>query len=156
MSGPGFTPPDLCSIRAAAEQAEHAGAVQGLLSADGYLLASDGPLALLTSDSAPRSRQAAFMRDRCARHEPLCWPARVCLMPIPESGTGRSAIAVSRTSHDLLPDWGCRATCSHICQLVNAVPGSVLQVLSHLDRQRATAGACQVTSRHGQRAEAGR
>ena len=39
MSGPGFTRPDLCSIRAAAEQAEHAGAVRGLLSADGYLLA---------------------------------------------------------------------------------------------------------------------
>jgi hypothetical protein len=36
MPGPGFTRPDLCSIRAAAEQEELAGAVRGGLSADGH------------------------------------------------------------------------------------------------------------------------
>jgi hypothetical protein len=41
MSDLGFTRPDLCSIRAADEQAEFAGAVRGVLSADGYPLAGD-------------------------------------------------------------------------------------------------------------------
>jgi hypothetical protein len=36
MSGPGFTRPDLCSIRAATEQTDSADAVSSLLSADGY------------------------------------------------------------------------------------------------------------------------
>jgi hypothetical protein len=34
MSGPGFTRPDLCSIRAAAEHAGFVGAACGLISAD--------------------------------------------------------------------------------------------------------------------------
>ena len=49
MSGPGFTRPDLCSIRAAAEQEELAEAVRGGFSADGYPLADDDPPAPLTS-----------------------------------------------------------------------------------------------------------
>ena len=49
MSGPGFAPPDLCSIRAAAEQEELAEAVRGGFSADGYPLADDDPPAPLTS-----------------------------------------------------------------------------------------------------------
>ena len=43
MPDPGFTRPDLCSIRAAAGQAEPAGAVCGGLSADGHPLAGDDP-----------------------------------------------------------------------------------------------------------------
>jgi len=43
MSHLGFTQPDLCSIRAAAEQAGPAGAVRGALSADGRPLAGDDP-----------------------------------------------------------------------------------------------------------------
>jgi hypothetical protein len=43
MSDPGFAPPDLCSIRAAANRAELAGAVRGGLSADGYPLGDDDP-----------------------------------------------------------------------------------------------------------------
>ena len=49
MSGPGFAPPDLCSIRAAAEQEELAEAVRGGLSADGYPRGDDDPPAPLTS-----------------------------------------------------------------------------------------------------------
>jgi hypothetical protein len=49
MSGPGFAPPDLCSIRAAAEQDEPAEAVRGGFSADGYPLGGDDPPAPLTS-----------------------------------------------------------------------------------------------------------
>jgi hypothetical protein len=78
-------------------------------------------------------------------------------MPNPaESGTGRSAIAVSRITHDFLLDWDWLATCSHTCQLVKAVPGSVLHAFGYLDRQRGTGGACLVISHRGQRTEAGR
>jgi hypothetical protein len=49
MSGPGFARPDLCSIRAAAEQEELAGAVRGAFSADGCTLGDDDPAAPLTS-----------------------------------------------------------------------------------------------------------
>ena len=93
----------------------------------------------------------------CDRYDPLCWLGGVCLMPIPaESGTGRSAIAVSRTTHDLLFDGDWRAACSHACQVVNAVPGSVLRAFGYLDRQRGTGGACLVSGHRGRRTEAGR
>ena len=61
MPDPGFTRPDLCSIRAAAEQAEHAGAVRGGLSADGHPPAGDDPPAPLASgiDRAIRLSTAA-------------------------------------------------------------------------------------------------
>jgi hypothetical protein len=49
MSGPGFAPPDLCSIRAAAGQEELAQAVCGGFSADGYPLGGDDRPAPLTS-----------------------------------------------------------------------------------------------------------
>ena len=49
MLDPGFARPDLCSIRAAAEQAEPAEAVRSVLSADGHPLASGYPPAPLTS-----------------------------------------------------------------------------------------------------------
>ena len=61
MSGPGFARPDLCSIRAAAEQEELAEAVRGGFSADGYPLGDDDPPAPLTSgiDRAIRLSTAA-------------------------------------------------------------------------------------------------
>ena len=49
MSGPGFTRPDLCSIRAAAEQEERAEVVRGGFSADGCPLGDDDPPASLAS-----------------------------------------------------------------------------------------------------------
>ena len=49
MSGPGFPPPDLCSIRAAAEQEELAEAVRCGFSADGYPPGDDDPPAPGTS-----------------------------------------------------------------------------------------------------------
>jgi Protein of unknown function (DUF2637) len=49
MSDPGFAPPDLCSIRTAAEQKELAEAVRGGFLADGYPLGGDYPPAPLTS-----------------------------------------------------------------------------------------------------------
>jgi hypothetical protein len=52
MSGLGFTRPDVCSISAATEQTEFAGAVSGLFSADGCPLGSDYPLGSLAPDVA--------------------------------------------------------------------------------------------------------
>ena len=43
MPDPGVTRPDLCSKRAAAGQAEPAGAARGRLSVDGHLPAGDDP-----------------------------------------------------------------------------------------------------------------
>ena len=61
MPGPGFTRPDLCSVPAAAEQVEPAGAVRGGLSADGHLLTGDDPPAHRASgiDRAIRLSTAA-------------------------------------------------------------------------------------------------
>ena len=61
MPDPGFSRPDLCSIRAADGQAEPAEAVHGGLTADGHLLAGDDPPAPLASgiDRAIRLSTAA-------------------------------------------------------------------------------------------------
>ena len=61
MSDPGFAPPDLCSIRTAAERKELAEAVRGGFSADGYPLGGDDHPAPLTSgiDRAIRLSTAA-------------------------------------------------------------------------------------------------
>jgi hypothetical protein len=61
MSGPGFTRPDLCSIRTVGEQEELAEAVRGRFSADGYSPGDDDPPAPLTSgiDRAIRLSTAA-------------------------------------------------------------------------------------------------
>ena len=61
MPDPGFTRPNLCSIRAAAGQAEPAGAIRGGLSADGHPPAGDDPPAPLASgiDRAIRLSTAA-------------------------------------------------------------------------------------------------
>ena len=61
MPDPGFAWPDLCSIRAACEQAEPAGAVRSGHGADGHLLAGDDPPAPPASgiDRAVRLSAAA-------------------------------------------------------------------------------------------------
>ena len=61
MPDPGFTRPDLCSIHAAAGQAEPAGAIRGGLSADGHPPAGDDPPAPLATgiDRAIRLSTAA-------------------------------------------------------------------------------------------------
>jgi len=61
MSGPGSIRPDLCSIRAAAEQEEPPEAVRGGFSANGYPPGDDDPPAPLTSgiDRAIRLSTAA-------------------------------------------------------------------------------------------------
>jgi hypothetical protein len=71
MSGPDFTQPDLCSIRAATGQAESAGAVRGLLSADGYPLVGDDSLAPLAANVARTLVEAGFTLHHRDRYDPL-------------------------------------------------------------------------------------
>ena len=63
MPDPGFTRPDLCPVRAAAGQAEPAGAARGGLSADGHPPAGDDSPAPLASgiDRAIRLSTAAYV-----------------------------------------------------------------------------------------------
>jgi hypothetical protein len=143
MSDPGFTRPDLYSIHAADERAEFARAARDLLSADGCRLADDDPLAPRACDIARTLIDPDFMLRHCHRYCPRCGPGSVCPVPVPaESGTGRRAIAVSWTTHDLQLDWDCGSPCSHNRQLVNAAPGS--------------GRSCLVTGRSRRRTGAGR
>jgi hypothetical protein len=71
MSGPGFTRPDLCSIRAATEQTDSADAVSSLLSADGYPLASDYSLGPVTPNVAHALVEADFTLHHRDRYDPL-------------------------------------------------------------------------------------
>jgi hypothetical protein len=63
--------PDLGPLRAAAEAAELAQAVSGLVSADGYRLADSDPLAPLARDIARSMTEAGLPVHHCARHHPL-------------------------------------------------------------------------------------
>jgi hypothetical protein len=152
MSDPAFTQSDLFSITAM-EQVELAAAVRGLLSANSYWSAGNNPLSPPTRDVARTLAEAGFTLHHCHRYDllpVLAW--RMCMLPIPaESGSG---IAASWTTHDLLPDWDWRITCSDTCQLMSALPRSLLHMFRVPDRRRGTAGTCLAT-RRGQRTEAG-
>ncbi len=158
MSDPGFTRPDLCSIRVIASCAEFAGAARGVLSADGYLLADGDPLAPLARDVARTVVEAGFTLHHCDRHDLPYWYGGVRLMPIPaESGTGRSGIAASRTARNpLMPGWDRHGTYRRPHRLVNAAPGGVPGGFAYSVQQSGTDGAWLVTGRRGQRTEAGR
>ena len=156
MSDPGFTRSDLCSIRAAAEQAEFAGAARCLLNADGYPLAGDGPPAPLARDVARSPAEAAFTLHHRHRHDQLWRLGGACLMPSRRSPV--PAAAASRSAGLSATCWpaGTGAPPTAIpAQLMNAVPGSVLHAFGYLDRQADTGGACLVIGHRGQRAEAG-
>jgi hypothetical protein len=60
MSGLGFAPPDLCSIRTAAGQEGLAEAVRGGFSAHGYPPGDDDPLVPLTSGIDWESRRPSW------------------------------------------------------------------------------------------------
>jgi hypothetical protein len=140
-----------------AGQAQLTTAVRGLLSADGYPSASGHPLAPRTRDADHTLVEAAFTLHHCHRHDPLCWLGGVYLMPIPpESGTGPTGVTVSWATHDLLLNWDWRAICSRTCQLMNAAPGSVLDLFGDLDRRHGTGSTWLETGHRGQRTEAGR
>jgi hypothetical protein len=154
MSDPGFTRPDLAPLHAAASQAEFAEAVRGLVSADGYPLADDDPLAPLARDVARSLVEAGFTLHHCDRHDPLYRLGGVCLMPIPaESGTGYSGIAVSWTTHNLLLfDWDRYGTYHRTLQLMNATLAGILHAFGYSVQQLGTGGAWLVTDHCAQKA----
>ena len=63
--------PDPGPLRAAAEAAELAQAVSGLVSIDGCRLADSDPLAPLARDIARSMTEAGLTVHHCAQHDPL-------------------------------------------------------------------------------------
>ena len=77
--------PGLGRLRAAAEAAELAQAISGLVTADGYRLAVSDPLAPLARAIARALTEAGLPLHRCARHDP-----RYRLGGLPAAGPGRT------------------------------------------------------------------
>src|SRR2546429_7364069 len=81
-------------LRAAAEAAELAQAVSGLVSSDGCRLADSDPLAPLARDIARSMTEAGLTVHHCARHDPLYRLGGVCLLAVPaESGAGYGGVS---------------------------------------------------------------
>ena len=92
--------PDPGPLRAAAEAAELAQAVTGLVSIDGCRLADSDPLAPLAGDIARSLTEAGLTVHHCAQHDPLYRLGGVCVLAGPaesETGSPRAACP-SRTA----------------------------------------------------------
>ena len=150
--------PDPGPLRAAAEAAELAQAVSGLVSIHGCRLVDSDPLAPLARDIARSMTEAGLTVHHCAQHGPLYRLGGVCLLAIPaESGTGSSGIAVSWTAHNLLLlDWDRYGTYSGTQQAMNSALGDVLTAFEYTAEPYGSGGAWLVTSRRHQDPEAGR
>jgi hypothetical protein len=158
MSDTDLHQPDLGALRAAAEGAELAQAVSGLVRTDGYPLAASDPLAPLARDIARSLVEAGLAVHHCARHDPLYRLGGVCLLPIPaQSGTGRSGIAVSWTTHNLLlSDWDRYSTYRGTHQIMSAALGGILRAFGYPVAPFGSGGAWPVTGHRSQETEARR
>jgi hypothetical protein len=147
--------PDPGPLRAAAEAAELAQAVSGLVRIDGCLADSD-PLAPLARDIARSMTETGLTIHHCAQHHPLYRLGGVCLLAVPaESGTGSNGIAMSWTAHNLLLlDWDRYGTYAGIQQAMNTALGGVLRVFGYPIAPFGSGGGWLVTGRRG--TEAGR
>ena len=142
--------PDPGPLRAAAEAAELAQAVSGLVSIDGCRLADSDPLAPLARDIARSMTEVGLTVHRCAQYDPLYRLGGVCLLPVPaESGTGGRGIAVSWTAHNLLLDWDRYGTCNGTQQAMNTALGAVLRAFGYRVTPSGSGGAWLVTGRQG-------
>jgi len=148
--------PDPGPLRAAAEAAELAQAVSGLVRIDACRLADSDPLAPLARDIARSMTEAGLTVHHCARHDPLYRLGGVCVLAVAaESGTGHGGIAVSWTVHDLLLlDWDRYGTYTGTQQAMNTALGGVLRAFGYLVTPFGSGGAWLVTGRRG--TEAGR
>ena len=157
MSDTDFLQPDPGPLRAAAEAAELAQAVSGLVSIDGCRLADSDPLTPLARDIARWMTEAGLPVHHCARHYPLYRLGGVCLLAVPAGlADGRAGVAVSWTAHNLLLlDWDRYGTCTCIRQAMNTAPGGVLRAFGDLVTPSGSGGAWLVTGRRGG-TEAGR
>ena len=158
MSDTDLHQPDLGPLRAAAEGAELAQAVSALVRTDGYPLADSDPLAPLARDIARSLAEAGLAVHHCARHDPLYRLGGVCLLPIhAESGTGRSGIAVSWTTHNLLLSaWDRYSTYRGTHQIMNAALGGILHAFGYPVAQFGSGGAWLVTGYRSKETEARR
>ena len=144
-------------LRAAAEAAELAQAVSGLVSIHGCRLVDIDPLAPLARDIARSMTEAGLTVHHCAQYDPLYRLGGVCLLAIPaESGTGSSGIAVSWTAHNLLLDWDRCGTCTGTQQAMNSALGDILAAFEYTAEPFGSGGAWLVTGRRDRGAEAGR
>ncbi len=144
-----FARPDLASLRAVASRAELADAVRELRNAYGYRLSDSDPLAPLAREIARSLTEAGFTLHHCDEHDPLYRLGGVCLTPIPaEFGTGRSGIAVSWTTHDLLvKDWDRYGIYRGTVQMMNVALGKVLHDFGYSVTELGTGGSWLVTGR---------
>jgi hypothetical protein len=147
--------PDPGPLRAAAEAAELARVVTGLVSIDGYRLADSDPLAPLARDIARSLTEAGLTVHHCAQHDPLYRRGGVCLLAVPaEPGTG-SRTAVSWIAHNrLVLEWAMDGTHAGAQQAVSTAFGGVLRAFGYPIAPFASAVAWLVTGRRG--TEAGR
>src|SRR5271166_4032058 len=147
--------PDPGPLRAAAEAAELAQAVTGLVRIDGCRLADSNPLAPLARDIARSMTEAGLTVHHCAQHDPLYRLGGVCLLAVPaESRTG-GRIAVSWIAHNrLVLEWARYGTYAGTQQAMNTVPGGVLRAFGYPIAPFGSGGAWLVTGRRG--TEAGR
>ncbi len=146
-----FLQPDLGPLRAAAEAAELAQAVSGLVSIDGCRLADTDPLAPLARGVARSVTEAGLPLHHCARYHPLYRLGGVCLLAVPAGlADGRAGIAVSWTAHNLLLlDWDRYGTYTGTQQAMNTALGGVLRAFGYLVTPYGSGGAWLVTGRCG-------
>ena len=142
--------PDPGPLRAAAEAAELAQAVSGLVRIDGCLADSD-PLAPLARDIARSLTKAGLTVHYCAQHDPLYRLGGVRVLAVPvESGTSSSGIAVSRTVHNLLLlDWDRYGTYTDTQQAINTTLGGMLRAFGYTVTPFGSGGAWLLTGRRG-------
>jgi hypothetical protein len=147
MTDTDFPQPGLGPLRAAAEAAELAQAVAGLLSIDGCRLSDSDPLAPLARDIARSLTEAGLTVHHCVRRYPLYRLGGVCLLAVPAGPAGGPAgVAVSWTPHNLLAlDWNRYGTYASTQQAMNTALGGVLSAFGYLVTPFGSGGAWLVT-----------
>lgn len=148
----GLGRPDLAPLRDLAERAEFPSAADELRNAYGYALSNSDPLAELACEIARSVTEAGFTLHHCDQHDPLYRLGGVCLTPMPaEFGAGRSGIAVSWTTHDLLgKDWDRFGIYRGTVQMMNVALGKVLHDFGYSVAELGTGGSWLVTGRRDQ------
>ena len=158
MTDTDFLQPGLGPLRAAAEAAELAQAVAGLVSIDGRRLADSDPLAPLARDIARSVTEAGLTVHHHAGRYPLCRLGGVCLLVVPPGlADGPARVAVSWTPHNLLLlGWDRYGTYAGTQQAINSALGGVLRAFGYLVTPFGSGGAWLVTGRRDDDPGAGR
>ena len=148
--------PDPGPLRAAAEAAELAQAVTGLVRIDGCRLADSDPLAPLARDIARSMTEAGLTVHHCAQHDPLYRLGGVCLLAVPaESGTWHAGSPCPGPCITCCCWTGTRyGTYTSTQQAMNTALGGVLRAFGYPVTPFGSGGAWLVTGRRG--TEAGR